>query len=42
MPSNEVGKMDFIEGSMNSKQHIDTLWDNLCNSDLKLGISNSY
>ena len=39
---NGSGKMSFIEDNMNAIQYIDTLWDNLCNSALILGIPDLY
>ena len=40
MSSNGVGEIVFIEGSMNDKQYSIASRYNLCNSALKLEISN--
>ena len=37
-----VNEMAFTEDNVEGKQHIDILWDSLCNSALKLGNSDSY
>ncbi|KFM60226.1 Transposable element Tcb1 transposase, partial [Stegodyphus mimosarum] len=42
MASKGVGNLCFIDGNMTARTYIDVLRDNLPQSAIKLGISNSY